>query len=111
MNLIKTGYQIWDKTIGRLLVFILVALIRGYQLTISKLIGPVCRYYPSCSHYGLNAVKIHGAGKGSLLTVWRILRCNPWSTGGIDEVPARGNWPVRESKVIEVSTKSNRQVV
>ena len=111
MNLIKTGYQIWDKTIGRLLVFILVALIRGYQLTISKLIGPVCRYYPSCSHYGLNAVKIHGAGKGSLLTAWRILRCNPWSTGGIDEVPARGNWPVRESKVIEVSTKSNRQVV
>lgn len=111
MNLIKTSYQIWDKTIGRFLVFSLVLLIRSYQLTISKLIGPVCRYYPSCSHYGLNAVKIHGAGKGSLLTVWRILRCNPWSTGGIDEVPARGNWPVRESKVIEVSTKSNRQVV
>lgn len=111
MQIINFVYQLWDKTFGRVLVFALVGLIRIYQLTISKLLGPVCRYYPSCSHYGLKSVQIHGAGKGSLLAAWRILRCNPWSAGGIDEVPARGNWPARESKVIEISTKSNRQVV
>lgn len=110
MQLINWIYQIWDRTIGRVLVWLLVGLIRGYQLTLSKLIGPVCRYYPSCSHYGLAAVKTHGAGKGSVLAAWRILRCNPWAAGGIDEVPARGQWPTRESKVVESSTKLNRQV-
>ena len=111
MRLLNLAYQAWDKTIGRVFVLILVGLIRIYQLTISKLIGPVCRYYPSCSHYGLGAIKVHGAGKGSLLAAWRIVRCNPWSAGGIDEVPARGQWPSSESKVIEFSTKVNRQVV
>jgi putative membrane protein insertion efficiency factor len=110
MKLLGTISKIWNQTIGRVLVLALVGLIRIYQMTISKLIGPVCRYYPSCSHYGLEAIKVHGAGKGSLLAAWRILRCHPWAAGGIDEVPARGSWPVRESKVIEVSTKSNRQV-
>lgn len=109
-NFARSIYKIWDQTIGRALVLALVGLIRMYQMTISKLIGPVCRYYPSCSHYGLKAVQIHGAGKGSLLAAWRILRCHPWAVGGIDEVPARGMWPVREEQVIEISTKSNRQV-
>jgi putative membrane protein insertion efficiency factor len=111
MFLLNFVYGLWDKTIGRALVLILVSAIKVYQMTISKLLGPVCRYYPSCSHYGLGSIRTHGAGKGSLLAAWRILRCNPWSAGGIDEVPARGKWPVRESKVIEVSTKSNGQVV
>ena len=110
MNLLDAISKIWNQTIGRVLVLVLVGLIRIYQMTISKLIGPVCRYYPSCSHYGLEAIKVHGAGKGSLLAAWRILRCHPWAAGGIDEVPARGSWPARESEVIEVSTKSNRQV-
>lgn len=110
MNLLDAISKIWNQTIGRVLVLALVGLIRVYQMTISKLIGPVCRYYPSCSHYGLEAIKVHGAGKGSLLATWRILRCHPWAAGGIDEVPARGSWPVRESKVIENSTKLNRQV-
>ena len=56
-----------------------MGLIRVYQWTISPLLGPVCRYYPSCSHYGYEAVRVHGAVKGSALTAWRILRCNPWS--------------------------------
>ena len=111
MKISDLVYQIWDNTIGRLFVWVLVGLIRIYQLSISKLIGPVCRYYPSCSHYGLQAVQVHGAGKGSLLAAWRILRCNPWSQGGIDEVPSRGNWPASNSKVIENSTKSKRQVI
>ena len=69
-----------------------MGLIRIYQRTISPLLGPVCRYYPSCSHYGYEAMSVHGALKGTILTAWRILRCNPWSAGGIDEVPARGRW-------------------
>jgi len=64
--------------------------IRTYQTVISPAMGPTCKYYPSCSHYGLEAVKRHGAIKGSVLAAWRILRCNPWSNGGVDEVPAVG---------------------
>lgn len=110
MPVLKTIYKIWDQTFGRILVLALVGLIRIYQLTLSKLIGPVCRYYPSCSHYGLQAIKIHGAGKGTILAAWRILRCNPWASGGIDYVPARGSWPKSDEEVIEISTKPNRQV-
>lgn len=69
--------------------YLLLGFIRLYQLTISRMIGPVCRYHPSCSHYGYEAVKVHGALKGSVLTAWRILRCNPWSAGGFDYVPQR----------------------
>lgn len=69
--------------------YLLMGLIRLYQWTISPLLGPVCRYYPSCSHYGYEAVRVHGAVKGSALTAWRILRCNPWSPGGVDHVPPR----------------------
>ncbi|OEJ26021.1 membrane protein insertion efficiency factor YidD [Streptomyces agglomeratus] len=67
----------------------LLALIKLYQWTISPLLGPVCRYYPSCSHYGFTAIDRHGAVKGTALTAWRILRCNPWSPGGVDHVPLR----------------------
>ncbi|WP_433546677.1 membrane protein insertion efficiency factor YidD [Streptomyces sp. CA-294286] len=67
----------------------LLALIKLYQWTISPMLGPVCRYYPSCSHYGFTSIDRHGAVKGSALTAWRILRCNPWSPGGVDHVPPR----------------------
>ncbi|MFD9742683.1 membrane protein insertion efficiency factor YidD [[Kitasatospora] papulosa] len=67
----------------------LLALIKLYQWTISPLLGPVCRYYPSCSHYGYTAIDRHGAIKGTALTAWRILRCNPWSPGGVDYAPPR----------------------
>jgi uncharacterized protein len=71
----------------------LLALIKLYQWTISPLLGPVCRYYPSCSHYGYQAIDRHGATKGTALTAWRILRCNPWSPGGVDHVPPRKRPP------------------
>jgi uncharacterized protein len=71
----------------------LLALIKLYQWTISPLLGPVCRYYPSCSHYGYQAIDRHGAIKGTALTAWRILRCNPWSPGGVDHVPPRKRRP------------------
>lgn len=67
-----------------------MGLIRVYQWTISPLLGPRCKYYPSCSHYGYTAVERHGLIKGSALAGWRILRCNPWSHGGVDDVPEVG---------------------
>ena len=48
-----------------------------------------CKYYPTCSNYAIKALEIHGVFKGSLLTIWRLLRCNPFSKGGIDNVPIK----------------------
>jgi len=100
--------RLWKSTFGRLLIVLLVGLIRLYQKLISPLFGPVCRYYPTCSHYAVQSVTSHGAIKGILLSAWRILRCNPWSAGGIDEVPEPGSWS--NPKVIEVSTNIDGQV-
>jgi uncharacterized protein len=61
-------------------------LIRGYQLFISPMLPRSCRYYPSCSQYGLEAVREYGATRGAVLAGWRILRCNPFSLGGYDPV-------------------------
>lgn len=69
----------------------LVALIRGYQLIISPLLGPRCRFYPSCSHYAIEALRVHGAGRGSWLTLRRLLRCHPLHPGGVDPVPPEKN--------------------
>ena len=64
---------------------ILLFVIRIYQLTISKALPPnTCRFYPTCSHYGYQAIEKYGAIKGMLLAIWRILRCNPFNTGGYD---------------------------
>jgi putative membrane protein insertion efficiency factor len=62
-------------------------LLRAYQLTISPLMGPRCRFYPSCSNYALEALQVHGAAKGSLLALKRVCRCHPWNDGGVDPVP------------------------
>lgn len=66
---------------------LLMWLIRVYQRLISPLIGPVCRFEPSCSRYGHECLRRHGAAKGSYLTVRRILRCHPFNPGGYDPVP------------------------
>jgi hypothetical protein len=58
----------------------------AYRKTISPLYGDVCAYYPSCSAYAVGAVQQHGAVRGTLFSAWRILRCNPWSRGGVDDV-------------------------
>ncbi len=67
---------------------LIVVTIKLFQLT-SKLTPQRCKYHPSCSHYALGAVQTHGPIKGSMLSALRIVRCNPWSNGGIDEVPAK----------------------
>ena len=57
-----------------------------YQRLVSPLIGPRCRYYPTCSAYAVDAIGSFGILRGVVLAVWRVLRCNPWSPGGIDRV-------------------------
>lgn len=98
----KPGHRLahWVLDIPRNL---LIMLIMGYRKGISPLYGDVCRYFPSCSAYGLEAVTVHGALKGSGLAAWRVLRCNPWSHGGIDHVPAgRRIWPADRTPKIMV---------
>ncbi len=67
----------------------LVMAIHVYRATLSGWMGGQCRFYPSCSHYAEDAIRRHGAVKGSGLAVWRVLRCNPFGGGGIDHVPER----------------------
>ena len=65
----------------------LLGLIRLYQLTLSGWLGGQCRFYPTCSHYAQDAIRAHGAARGSLLAAWRVARCGPFSKGGVDHVP------------------------
>jgi len=68
---------------------VLLALIKFYRSAISPHTAPSCKYTPTCSQYGLEAIERFGALKGSALTIWRILRCNPFSRGGYDPVPEK----------------------
>ncbi|MBE4908397.1 membrane protein insertion efficiency factor YidD [Bacillus luteolus] len=68
---------------------IFIGIIRFYQRVISPLKPPTCRFYPTCSHYGLEAVKRFGAIKGGWLTIKRISKCHPFHPGGIDNVPEK----------------------
>jgi putative membrane protein insertion efficiency factor len=65
---------------------VLIAPIRLYQRVVSPALRPRCRYHPSCSKYAVEAVRRYGVLRGVVLAVWRVLRCNPWSHGGIDHV-------------------------
>ncbi len=73
---------------------IVISLIRFYQVVISPLKPPTCRFYPTCSQYGLEAVKRFGALKGGYLTMKRILKCHPFHPGGLDPVPEK--WKERK---------------
>lgn len=70
----------------------LLALVMFYRRRISPLFPPRCRYYPTCSTYALTCIQRHGAAKGTLLSLWRWLRCNPLSNGGVDYPPLHGEW-------------------
>jgi putative membrane protein insertion efficiency factor len=69
------------------LVRLLVLPIRAYQLVVSPLLGPRCRFYPSCSAYAVEALRVHGPVRGPWLAARRLLRCHPWNPGGLDPVP------------------------
>jgi uncharacterized protein len=75
--------------VKRLLTALLIAPIRLYQRLISPAIGPRCRYYPTCSNYAVEAIRELGPVRGTILAAWRVLRCNPFSHGGIDELSDR----------------------
>lgn len=66
---------------------ILIAIIRVYQLSISPFLGQNCCFYPSCSQYSIEAIVKYGVFKGTYLTIKRIIRCTPWSKGGVDPLP------------------------
>ncbi|MFJ7729542.1 membrane protein insertion efficiency factor YidD [Neobacillus sp. NPDC097160] len=68
---------------------IFLSIIRFYQVAISPLKPPTCRFYPTCSHYGVEAIQRFGALKGGWLTIKRILKCHPFHPGGIDPVPEK----------------------
>ncbi|MBE8715464.1 membrane protein insertion efficiency factor YidD [Sphingobacterium hungaricum] len=84
MNVLKT---IWTVCIINPLRWIFVVIIRIYQIFISPLLGANCRYTPTCSQYGKEAILKYGPFKGGWLTIKRILSCNPWGGHGHDPVP------------------------
>ena len=67
----------------------LIAMIRWYRRAISAHTRPCCRFSPTCSKYAMEAIATHGALKGTALSIWRILRCNPFCKGGYDPVPPK----------------------
>jgi len=70
---------------GRLVIL----LVRAYQYLISPLLGPRCRFYPTCSHYAVESIKRYGLPRGSVLALRRLSRCHPWHPGGYDPVPPK----------------------
>lgn len=82
---------------------ILILLLMAYRKVVSPLYGQVCRFFPSCSAYALEAITVHGAVKGSWLAAKRLLRCHPWNAGGVDHVPAgKCEWPADRTPTIVV---------
>ncbi|MFC7847304.1 membrane protein insertion efficiency factor YidD [Arthrobacter sp. NPDC057388] len=82
---------------------ILILLLLAYRKVVSPLYGQVCRFFPSCSAYALEAVTVHGAVKGSWLAARRLARCHPWNAGGVDHVPAGHRvWPENRTPRIVV---------
>ena len=71
---------------------VLILLVRAYQVTLSPLFSGCCRFEPSCSNYMIEAIQVHGALKGTLLGIWRLLRCHPFGKSGYDPVPMKGRW-------------------
>lgn len=86
--------------------YIALALIRFYQKCISPFFPAKCKYYPTCSCYAVTAIQRFGFIRGSLLAVWRILRCNPWSLGGIDPVPEKFTFKVKRYGQGDMHTES-----
>ena len=76
-----------------------ILILKAYRLLISPLLGPRCKYYPSCSQYAIDAIMEYPV-KGFFLAAWRLIRCNPWSHGGVDFVLKRdGITPIKHEKV------------
>jgi len=70
----------------------LLLLVRAYQLVLGPFLGGACRFYPSCSNYAMQAIERHGARRGAALAAKRLLRCHPFTQGGVDLVPERADF-------------------
>src|SRR6202042_3017794 len=90
-------------------VWVLVMLLTGYRRLVSPLLGPRCRFYPSCSAYALEAVQVHGALRGSWLATRRLSRCHPFHAGGLDPVPARAAKPRPDTAAAAHTTGAPRR--
>ena len=96
---IKTGRYFYPEAEPGFLIRPVIFLLKLYKRFISPLIPPCCRFHPTCSVYSMTAYRVHGFWKGSLLTMWRVFRCNPFFKGGYDPVPPKGAWrPVTQPK-------------
>jgi putative membrane protein insertion efficiency factor len=78
---------------------LLIVLVKLYRATLSGWLGGQCRFYPTCSHYAEDAVRTHGVVRGVALAAWRIVRCGPFTAGGVDHVP-----PSRRDRAAEPAT-------
>jgi uncharacterized protein len=74
--------------------YIAIGLVHLYRYTIGAVLPPSCKYHPSCSQYAIDAMREHGLVRGSILAGWRLLRCNPWSHGGVDYASDQTLFPV-----------------
>ncbi|XAS64117.1 membrane protein insertion efficiency factor YidD [Pseudarthrobacter sp. So.54] len=91
------------RTLWNLPRNILILLLMAYRKVVSPLYGQVCRFFPSCSAYALEAITVHGAVKGTWLAARRLVRCHPWNAGGVDHVPAgKFQWPAGRTPTIVV---------
>jgi uncharacterized protein len=85
---------------------VLIGLVKAYRATLSGWLGAQCRFYPTCSRYGEEAIRTHGAVRGTLMAVWRIARCGPFTDGGVDHVPPRrGTALSRDTAVRQVAAR------
>ena len=87
MSCLAAGIHRLLRWLGRALGWLMIGAVRLYQLTLSPLLGPRCRYWPSCSSYAREALQVHGPFKGGAMALRRIARCHPGCEGGIDPVP------------------------
>ena len=99
----KPAVVLLGKALWNLPRNFLILLLMAYRKVISPLYGQVCRFFPSCSAYALEAITVHGAVKGSWLAARRLARCHPWNAGGVDHVPAgHRHWPEHQTPTIVV---------
>ncbi len=92
MRAVDAVRRLLGATVGRFFRLVLTGVIVAYRRVLSPMLGPRCRFHPSCSTYALEAIQVHGAAKGTALATWRVCRCNPWNPGGVDLVPDKGRW-------------------
>jgi putative membrane protein insertion efficiency factor len=97
-------------TVGAPARTILLVLIAAYRVLLSGWLGGQCRYYPTCSRYAEEAIRVHGALRGTALATWRVLRCGPFTRGGVDHVPLRRGSSTGRRIVDPLATQGDAEV-